>query len=85
MASRSIFPLDFQHLEDLIGGSLLLREQDFVKWAGMLSIAWGCLEQHQLMINGVSADFPYEILPNNRINPDSQLRCAPLPAGYAER
>jgi hypothetical protein len=22
--------------------------------------------------------------PNNRINPDWQLRCAPLPAGYAE-
>ena len=23
--------------------------------------------------------------PNNRINPDWQFRCAPLPAGYAER
>jgi len=24
-------------------------------------------------------------LPNNRINSDWQFRCAPLPAGYAER
>ena len=25
------------------------------------------------------------IIANNRINPDWQFRCAPLPAGYAER
>jgi hypothetical protein len=37
------------------------------------------------MINGGSADFPYEILPNNRMKSDWQFRCATLPAGYAER
>ena len=33
----------------------------------------------------VSPGLRRRYLPNNRINSDWQFRCAPLPAGYAER